>query len=44
MATGTIKKITEKGFGFINDGQQDIFFISHHWMVSHSINWLKAKL
>jgi CspA family cold shock protein len=26
MATGTIKKITEKGFGFINDGQQDIFF------------------
>ena len=28
MATGTIKKLTDKGFGFINTGEQDLFFHS----------------
>lgn len=26
MAKGTIKKLTDKGFGFIADGGQEIFF------------------
>ncbi len=28
MAQGTIKKLTDKGFGFISDGSNDIFFHS----------------
>jgi len=44
MAEGTIKKLTDKGFGFINTGgAKDLFFHSSASKASISRNCTKAK-
>ncbi len=44
MAEGSIKKLTEKGFGFINTGTgKDLFFHSSTVQVSASMTCARGK-
>ena len=44
MAEGTIKKLTDKGFGFINTGKaKDLFFHSKKWKGQHLNSFKKGN-
>ena len=44
MAEGTIKRLTDKGFGFIDiGGDKDMFFHATMWKVSDSMSCTKDK-